>query len=77
MCYFSTFSSYRRGSSLLQPHACSWLVVSMPVEIPPNCWYIPNKWVQFSITTTAAEAVGKDHTSNQAGRSEKEKASNR
>lgn len=44
---------------------------------PPNCWCIPNKWVQFSKATTAAEAVGKGHTSNQAGRSEKEKASNR
>lgn len=55
MCYFSTFSGYRRGSSLLEPPAHSWLVVSMPVEIPPNCWCIPNKWVQFSKATTAAE----------------------
>lgn len=48
---------------------------SMAVEIPPNCWCIPNKWVKFSRAITAAEVVGKDHTSNQAGRSEKEKLS--
>lgn len=48
MCYSATFSSYSRDSSSYGPQPAPGCLSARPVEIPPNCWCISNKWVQLA-----------------------------